>query len=135
MDKKKVLFLCTGNSCRSQMAEGFAKHYFNSKYDFYSAGIEAHGLNPLAIKVMLEEYIDISNNKSKTLSDIGNINFDIVITVCDDANEKCPVYLKEAKLIHKSFKDPAKAKGTEKEVLEVFRKVRNQIKFYITQSF
>ena len=134
MIRKKILFLCTGNSCRSQMAEGLAKHFFSDKHDFYSAGIEAHGLNPIAVKVMDELNINISNHKSKTLSDINNINFDLVITVCDNANETCPNYLKKAKLIHKTFQDPAKAKGTENEVLDVFRDVRNQINDYIKNN-
>ncbi|MDH4127204.1 MAG: arsenate reductase ArsC [Spirochaetota bacterium] len=132
MSIKKILFLCTGNSCRSQMAEGFAKHYLGDKHDFYSAGIEAHGINPLAVKVMAEKKIDISNYKSKTLNDIANINFDVVITVCGDAHERCPTYLKKATIIHKGFQDPAKAKGTEEEVLQVFRDVRDQIEKYIT---
>lgn len=129
--KKKLLFLCTGNSCRSQMAEGYGKIFLGKKYEVYSAGIEKHGLNPYMVKVMEENGVDVSNQYSKTLNDLGDIDFDVVVTVCGDAHETCPMYLKKAKIIHKGFKDPAKAKGTEEEILQVFREVRDQIKDYI----
>ncbi|BAI80912.1 arsenate reductase (glutaredoxin) [Deferribacter desulfuricans SSM1] len=129
--KKKLLFLCTGNSCRSQMAEGYGKIFLGDKYEVYSAGIEKHGLNPNMVKVMKEDGVDVSNQYSKTLNDLVDIDFDVVVTVCGDAHETCPMYLKKAKIIHKGFKDPAKAKGTEEEILKVFREVRDQIKDYI----
>ncbi|MGA1863269.1 arsenate reductase (thioredoxin) [Deferribacter thermophilus] len=129
--KKKLLFLCTGNSCRSQMAEGYGKIFLGDKYEVYSAGIEKHGLNPYMVKVMEEDGVDVSNQYSKTLNELGDIDFDVVVTVCGDAHETCPMYLKKAKIIHKGFKDPAKAKGTEEEILKVFREVRDQIKNYI----
>jgi len=129
--KKKLLFLCTGNSCRSQMAEGYGRIFLGDKYEVYSAGIEKHGLNPYMVKVMEEDGVDVSNQYSKTLNELGDIDFDVVVTVCGDAHETCPMYLKKAKIIHKGFKDPAKAKGTEEEILKVFREVRDQIKNYI----
>lgn len=129
--KKKLLFLCTGNSCRSQIAEGYGKLYLGDKYDVYSAGIEKHGLNPFMVKVMTEDNIDISSHYSKTLHDLGDIDFDVVVTVCGHANETCPMYLKKAKIIHKGFEDPAKFVGSDEEKLNVFRKVRNEIKDFI----
>lgn len=129
--KKKLLFLCTGNSCRSQMAEGYGKLYLGDKYDVYSAGIEKHGLNPFMVKVMTEDNVDISSHYSKTLQDLGDIEFDVVVTVCGHANETCPTYLKKAKIIHKGFEDPAKFVGSDEEKLNVFRKVRDEIKDFI----
>lgn len=129
--KKSLLFLCTGNSCRSQMAEGYGKIYLSGKFDVYSAGIEKHGLNPYMVKVMTEDGVDVSMHYSKTLSELSDKDFDIVITVCGHANETCPMYLKKAKIIHKGFDDPAKFDGTEEEKLSFFRKVRDEIKYYI----
>ncbi|UOD35592.1 arsenate reductase ArsC [Deferribacteraceae bacterium V6Fe1] len=129
--KKRLLFLCTGNSCRSQMAEGYGKLYLGDKYDVYSAGIEKHGLNPYMVKVMTADNVDVSSHYSKTLQDLGNIDFDVVVTVCGHANETCPMYLKEAKIIHKGFDDPAKFEGSEEEKVKVFIKVRDEIKDYI----
>ena len=105
---KKILFLCTGNSCRSQMAEGWGKKLLSSKYEFYSAGTKTHGLNPKAVLVMKEKKVDISNHTSKNVNDLQNIKFDFVFTVCGHADETCPAYLKKAKVIHVGFDDPPK---------------------------
>lgn len=128
--KKKILFLCTGNSCRSQMAEGFAKKYFGEKYDIYSAGIEKHGMNQRAIKVMSERGVDLSAHTSKTLEDLGLIHFDTVFTVCGHANENCPLFLGKAKVKHVGFDDPPKlTQGLtdEEEILTHYRRVRDEI--------
>jgi len=129
--KKKLLFLCTGNSCRSQMAEGYGKIFLGDKFDVYSAGIEKHGLNPYMVKVMIEDGVDVSSHYSKTLSDLGDLDFDVVVTVCGHANETCPTYLKKAEIIHKGFDDPAKFEGSEEEKIDGFRRVRDEIKNYI----
>ena len=129
--KPKILFLCTGNSCRSQMAEAYAKYFFGDKFEIYSAGIEKHGLNPLMLKVLEEDGIDTSFLYSKTVDELGEKNFDYVITLCGHANETCPMYLKKTNLIHKGFEDPAKATGTEEEILSKFREVRDKIKKFV----
>ena len=126
----KILVLCTGNSCRSQIAEGYLKHFAKDTAKVYSAGIEAHGVNPRAIKVMKEDGIDISNQTSNKVDEYKGIDFDFVITVCDNANERCPVFPSHAKKFHQDFPDPAKAKGTEEEIMNQFRKVRDMIKDY-----
>ena len=138
MSKIKILFLCTGNSCRSQMAEGFARTLKSDIIDAYSAGIETHDLNPNAVKVMAEVGIDISNHKSKYVADLLDIDFDYVITVCGHANENCPIFPGKAKIIHVGFEDPpalAKelaAKGvSEEEQLNCYRNVRDKIRKYI----
>ncbi|MHB1346672.1 MAG: arsenate reductase ArsC [Candidatus Humimicrobiaceae bacterium] len=123
----KILFLCTGNSCRSQMAEGFLKNY-RKDWNVESAGISPQGLNPLAVKVMDEINIDISGQKSKNVEKFLKIPFDYVITVCDNAKESCPVFPGKTKLVHWNLMDPANAKGTQEEKLIVFRKVRDEIK-------
>ena len=131
--KKKILFLCTGNSCRSQMAEGFAKKYFGDIYDIYSAGIEKHGMNQRAIKVMNESGIDLSGHSSKTLEDLGPIHFNYVFTVCGHANENCPIFIGSAKVIHVGFDDPPKlAQGltNEEEILKHYRRVRDEIEVF-----
>jgi len=127
--KKKILILCTGNSCRSQMAEGFLKS-FDSELEVYSAGTKpAEKINPKAVQVMKEVGIDISNNYPKDVEQFINQSFDYVITVCDNAKETCPVFIgKVGKQIHIGFEDPADATGTEEEILSVFRKVRDEIK-------
>ena len=125
---KKILVLCTGNSCRSQIAEGFLNHFGNGKAEVHSAGIEAHGVNPKAIQVMKEIGIDISHHTSKTIEKYLAQNFDFVITVCDNAKENCPYFPGNAKKLHRNFPDPAKAKGTEDEILNEFRKTRDLIK-------
>lgn len=135
MNKKiKILFLCTGNSCRSQMAQGWAQHLKNDYIEPYSAGIETHGLNPIAIKVMAEAGVDISTHYSKHLDQLKNIDFDYVITVCDSANQSCPVFPGKTKVIHVGFDDPprlAKQAKTEEQVLNIYRRVRDQIKAFI----
>lgn len=128
MTQKKLLVLCTGNSCRSQMAEGYLKLFAKEKAVIYSAGIEAHGVNPKAIAAMKEDDIDISNHTSNKANEYRHIDFDFVITVCDNANECCPVFTAKAKKFHYNFPDPAKATGTEEEIMEQFRQVRQQIK-------
>ena len=131
--KLKILFLCTGNSCRSQMAEGWARYLKGDYIEPYSAGIEAHGLNPIAVKVMAEEGVDISNHKSKTIDEVKNIKFDYVITVCDNAHESCPVFQGKAKVIHAGFDDPprlARNAKTEEEALGYYRKIRDEIKYF-----
>lgn len=129
--KKKILFLCTGNSCRSQMAEGFARHFHGDQFEFYSAGIEKHGMNPFAMKVMKEAGVDISKQFSKTLDDLGEIHFDYVYTVCGHANEHCPFFPGKAVIRHVGFDDPPKlAAGlTEEEaILTPYRRVRDEIR-------
>jgi len=125
---KRILVLCTGNSCRSQIAEGYLKHYAKGKAEVYSAGIETHGVNRGAIAVMKEDGIDISNNTSNNIDEYRNIYFDYVITVCDNAKEQCPVFPSTAKMFHQNFPDPAKATGTEDEIMQQFRNVRDEIK-------
>jgi len=129
--KSRILFLCTGNSCRSQMAEGWARHLKGDVIKAYSAGLEPNGLHPLAIRVMAEAGADISGQRSKPLREVKSIRFDCVVTVCDHANESCPVFPVRTKRLHVSFEDPAKAQGTEEEVLAVFRKVRDQIRAFV----
>jgi arsenate reductase len=133
MDKKKILVLCTGNSCRSQIAEGYLRHFANGKADIYSAGVEAHGVNPEAIAIMKEDNIDISSHTSNNIDEYRNIDFDFVITVCDNAKERCPFFPSKAKKLHQNFSDPAKATGTDEEIREQFRQVREQIKSYSQQ--
>lgn len=127
---KKILVLCTGNSCRSQIAEGYLRHFAGDKAKVYSAGIETHGVNPKAISIMKEDGIDISNHTSNHVDEYSDIDFDFVITVCDNAKENCPFFPTRAKKFHYNFPDPAKATGTENEILQAFRQVRDQIKEY-----
>ncbi|ACT93155.1 arsenate reductase ArsC [Dyadobacter fermentans] len=127
---KKVLVLCTGNSCRSQIAEGYLRHFAGDKAVVYSAGVETHGVNPKAVAIMAEDGIDTSNHTSNNLDEYGDIDFDFVLTVCDNAKERCPYFPTNAKQFHHNFPDPAKVTGTEEEVLEAFRAVREQIKTY-----
>lgn len=134
MGKVSVLFLCTGNSCRSQMAEGFCRHLRGDEFDAYSAGIEKHGLNPLAVKVMREAGVDISGQASKTLDDLGAQDFDYVVTVCGHANETCPVFPGNTTRIYKGFDDPPKLAAnarSEEEALRHYRRVRDDIRKYI----
>ena len=125
---KKILVLCTGNSCRSQMAEGYLKKYANGSAEIYSAGIETHGVNPKAVEVMKEDGVDISRNTSNNVSEYSNVDFNYVITVCDNAKEQCPVFPSSAIQVHHNFPDPAKATGTEEEVMQQFHAVRDEIK-------
>ena len=127
---KKILVLCTGNSCRSQIAEGYLRYFANGNADVYSAGVETHGVNPKAIAIMQEDGIDISNHTSNNIDEYYDIDFDFVITVCDNAKERCPFFPTKAKKFHHNFSDPAKAKGTDEEINEQFRQVRQQIKEY-----
>ena len=127
---KKILVLCTGNSCRSQIAEGYLKDFAGDKAEIYSAGIETHGVNPRAIETMKEDGIDISHQTSNNVNEYRNIDFDFIITVCDNAKEQCPVFPSTAKKFHQNFTDPAKATGTQEEIKKQFRKVRDEIKNY-----
>lgn len=137
-DKSRVLFLCTGNSCRSQMAEGWARFLKGDVIEPYSAGIETHGLNPLAVKVMAEAGVDISAQWSKTVDEFKNMQFDFVVTVCGHANETCPMWLGgKAKVIHAGFDDPpalAKGAATEEEALAHYRRVRDEIRDFVDTS-
>ena len=130
-DKMKILFLCTGNSCRSQMAEGWARHLKGDDIEAYSAGIEKHGLNPNAVKVMAEAGVDISKHQSQTVDALPVRAFDYVVTVCGHANENCPIFPGNAKVIHVGFDDPPKlAAGakTEEDALGHYRRVRDEIR-------
>jgi len=127
---KKVLVLCTGNSCRSQLAEGYLRHFAGDQAEIYSAGIETHGVNPKAIQVMAEDHIDISGHTSNNVDEYAGIDFDAVITVCDNANEACPFFPGNVERFHYNFPDPAKATGTPEEIINEFRRVRDMIKAY-----
>ena len=127
---KQILVLCTGNSCRSQMAEGYLRHYADGKAKIYSAGIETHGVNLRAIAVMREDGIDISHHTSNKIEEYSNLDFDYIITVCDNARENCPYFPSTAKKFHHNFPDPAKWQGSDEEIIQQFRKVRGLIKIY-----
>ncbi len=134
--KKNILFLCTGNSCRSQMAEGFMRHYYGEKFNAYSAGISPSVVNPKAIEVMKEIGIDISEQTSKSVEYFVDKSFDYLITVCDHARETCPLFTGEVKTrLQWGFEDPADANGTQEEILRKFREVRNLIKDKILEFF
>jgi arsenate reductase (thioredoxin) len=131
---RKILFLCTGNSCRSQMAEGWACCLKGDRIEAYSAGIEAHGLNPDAVRVMAEAGVDISGHRSKLASELRDVDFDYVVTVCGHANESCPVFPGKAKIIHVGFDDPPRLAAnatTEDERLAPYRRVRDEIRAFI----
>jgi arsenate reductase len=127
---KKILVLCTGNSCRSQIAEGYLRHFAQGRAEVYSAGIETHGLNQKAVATMNEDGIDISHYTSNNINEYKDVDFDYLITVCDHARESCPYFPTNAEKFHYNFPDPAKATGTAGEVEEQFRSVRNMIKEY-----
>lgn len=127
---KKILVLCTGNSCRSQMAEGYLKKFAADKAEVYSAGVETHGLNQKAVAVMREDGVDISHHTSNNVNEYRDIDFDYVITVCDNARETCPYFPSRAEKFHQNFPDPAKAQGSEEEVMQQFRLVRDQMREY-----
>ena len=129
--QKGILFLCTGNSCRSQMAEGFARKMLTKDLKIFSAGLEPKGVHPIAVKVMQEVGIDISHQKSKNISEIPLDKINIIITLCGDAAERCPIFPGKVKKIHWAIENPAKARGSEEEIAIVFRKVRDNIKSYI----
>ncbi len=130
----RILFLCTGNSCRSQMAEGWTRRLKGDTIEAYSAGIETHGLNPNAVKVMAEAGVDISQQRSKHVDELKGIEFDCVVTVCSHAHESCPVFPGKAKVVHVGFDDPpalARNAETEEDALNHYRRVRDEIKAYV----
>ena len=133
-DKLKILFLCTGNSCRSQMAEGWAIHLKSKSIEAYSAGVEPHGMNKLAVQVMKEADVDISGHHSKHVDELKGVEFDYVVTVCDHANETCPLFPGKTKVIHVGFDDPprrAKEAKSQEEALGHYRRVRDEIRHFI----
>lgn len=132
--KLNVLFLCTGNSCRSQMAEGWARQLKSEMIEPYSAGVATHGLNPNAVQVMAEAGVDISGHTSKHVDELKDVDFDYVVTVCDSAAEACPIFPGNARVVHHSFDDPprlAKEAATEEESLGHYRRVRDEIKAFV----
>lgn len=132
--KKRILFLCTGNSCRSQMAEGWARHFHSDWLEAYSAGVEKHGMNQNAILVMKEAGLDISSHSSKLLSELPDLSFDLIVTVCDNANERCPIFPGKTRIVHVPFEDPpalAREINNPKKALDCYRKVRDQIKNFV----
>ena len=134
LPKLKVLFLCTGNSCRSQMAEGWARNLKADAIEAYSAGIETHGLNPSAVKVMAEAGVDISGHRSESVSELADVPFDYVVTVCGHAHETCPMFPGRAKVVHVGFDDPpklAQQAKTEQEALNCYRRVRDEIRAFV----
>lgn len=136
MAKLKVLFLCTGNSCRSQMAEGWARALRGDVIEPYSAGIETHGLNPRALQVMAEAGVDVSGQRSKHVDELAGVDFDYVVTVCDRANESCPFFPGDVKRLHVGFDDPpalAKDAASEEEALAHYRRVRDEIRAFVEE--
>lgn len=133
--KRRVLFLCTANSCRSQMAEGIVNHFLGDRLEAFSAGTQASFVNPVAIEVLKEIGIDISSHRSKNLSEFDGQSFDHVITLCGDANETCPLYIGGTKKTHIGFDDPAKATGSREDILREFRRVRDEIREKLTIFF
>lgn len=127
---KNILVLCTGNSCRSQIAEGYLRKFTKGRANVYSAGVETHGVNPRAIAIMAEDGVDVSGHTSNNVEEYRNVPFDYVITVCDNARERCPYFPTQAEKFHYNFPDPAKAIGNEAEILAEFRRVRDMIKEY-----
>ena len=125
--------LCTGNSCRSQIAEGYLRFFHSDVANIYSAGVETHGVNPRAIETMRADGIDISAHTSNHVDEYIEINFDLILTVCDHASERCPVFPSSAKRLHHNFPDPAKATGSEQEIQEAFAAVREEIKSFCQQ--
>ncbi|MCD4658316.1 MAG: arsenate reductase ArsC [Planctomycetes bacterium] len=132
---KKVIFICTHNSARSQMAEGLLRFMLGNKYECFSAGTDATSVNPNAIEIMEEIGIDIASQKSEDARKYIGQEFDIVVTVCDNAKESCPFFPGAKKYIHKSFEDPASEIGTSEEKLMIFRKIRDQIKHWLSKNF
>lgn len=133
-ERVRMLFLCTGNSCRSQMAEGWAKHLKPDVIEAYSAGVETHGLNPLAVRVMAEAGVDISGHTSKNVSELMDVPFDYVITVCGHAHKSCPLFPGNMKVIHAGFDDPpalARNATTEEDILNIYRRVRDEIRRFV----
>ena len=130
--KKRVLFLCTHNSCRSQMAEGLVNHYLGHRFQAFSAGTEATRVNPLTIRVLAELGINISHHYSKTIDEFAGQQFDHVITLCDSANEQCPLFFGGVQRVHIGFDDPSQMPGSEEDVLPEFRRVRDEIRRRLT---
>jgi len=128
--KPNILVLCTGNSCRSQLLQGYLQQALGNAATVYSAGVEVHGVNPRAVRVMAEDGVDISHHTSNHVDEYAHVPFDYVLTVCDHANEVCPVFPSTAKKLHHNFPDPAKATGSEEEIMSQFRAVRDQVKAY-----
>ncbi len=135
MQKQRVLFLCTHNSARSQMAEGLLRALYGDRYEVLSAGTEPTSVHPLAVQVMAEIGIDISNHRSKSVEEFHNLSFDLVVTVCDRAKEQCPWFPGARRLLHHSFEDPASVHGSELDRLAAFRRVRDQLRHWIIQTF
>lgn len=135
MEATSVLFVCTHNSARSQMAEGLLRDRYGDRYDVYSAGTERTHVRPLAVDVMSELGVDLSDHTSKTIDDLGDRTFDTVITVCDAAREACPYLPAEKKNLHRSFDDPSAAEGTAEERRAVFRRVRDELADWIEETF
>lgn len=134
VDTLKILFLCTGNSCRSQMAEGWTRHLKGQEFEAYSAGVERHGMNPYAVRVMAEAGVDISGQRSKLVDELPQVSFDFVVTVCDNANENCPYFPGDVRRVHKAFGDPPKlAAGLtdEEAILDVYRRVRDGVRDFV----
>ena len=134
--KLRILFLCTGNSCRSQMAECWARQLKGDVVEAYSAGIETHGLNPVAVRVMAEAGVDISGQRSKTVADLGDVRFDYVVTVCDSAHESCPLFAGGTKVVHVGFDDPprlAREAASEEEARGHYRRVRDEIRAFVEE--
>ena len=129
-NQKNVLVLCTGNSCRSQLLHGYLNQELGDQATVYSAGVEVHGVNPRAVRVMAEDGVDIRHHTSNHVDEYAHVPFNYVLTVCDHANEVCPVFPSSAKKLHHNFPDPAKATGSEEEIMEQFRAVRDQVKTY-----
>ena len=128
--KKNILVLCTGNSCRSQLLHGYLEQLLGDRAVVYSAGIETHGLNPRAVRVIAEDGVDITHHTSNHVDEYTAVPFDYVLTVCDHANEACPIFPSTAIKLHHNFPDPAKATGTDEEIMQQFRTVRDQVKAY-----
>lgn len=135
METKRVLFLCTHNSCRSQMAEGLLRHDLGNRYEVFSAGTEATKVNPRAIQSMAEIGIDISGQSSKTLDQFAGQPFDCVVTLCGDANDKCPLFVGGVERMHYGFDDPSRTAGSEEEIMADFRRVRDEIRAWQQQQF
>ena len=134
MSKLKVMFLCTGNSCRSQMAEGWARHLKGDRVEAYSSGVDPHGVNPIAVKVMAEAGVDISGQASKHVNELTDVALDYVVTVCDSAHESCPLFPGTTKVVHVGFDDPprlAKTATSEAEALGHYRRVRDEIRAFV----
>ena len=129
-DQKNVLVLCTGNSCRSQLLHGYLQQLLSERASVYSAGVEVHGLNPRAVRVMAEDGVDISHHTSNHVDEYTAVPFAYVLTVCDHANEVCPVFPSTAKKLHHNFPDPARATGSVAEIMGEFRAVRDEVKAY-----